>query len=86
MWRSKGEREESGQGWHNGGPRSTDPIMGYRYHDGIIHAGMIRVVVELGEVKLGDGATHFIPGTVRTHPYTPYVHSSILRAGPDLST
>eukprot|EP01048_Picozoa_sp_COSAG05_P024159 COSAG05_NODE_5552_length_1144_cov_1.327273_1_plen_277_part_00 len=55
MWRESGEREESGQGWHNGGPRSTDPIMGYRYHDGIIHAGMVRVIVELSDVKVGDG-------------------------------
>ena len=36
--------------------------MGYRYHDGIIHAGMVRVIFELSDVKKTDGATHFIPG------------------------
>ena len=69
QWRVRGEREGAGpdglsQGWHNGGPGAyTNPIMGYHYKNGVIHAGMIRVIFELGDVKQADGATHFITGS-----------------------
>ena len=33
----------------------TSPIMGYHHKNGNIHAGMIRVIFELGQVKQADG-------------------------------
>jgi len=61
VWRSKGESH--GQGLHGGGPRQIDPIFGYRFQNDRIHAGMVRVVFELTDVKPEDGATHFIVGS-----------------------
>ncbi|NKB71772.1 MAG: hypothetical protein GKR89_32250 [Candidatus Latescibacteria bacterium] len=60
VWREKGE-------WagdlHGGGPGQIDPIFGYRCANGRIHAGMVRVVIELTDISKEDGATHFIPGS-----------------------
>ena len=61
VWRSKGEAH--GGGLHGGGPSQIDPIFGYRFQNGRIHAGMVRVVFELTDVQERDGATHFIPGS-----------------------
>lgn len=61
VWRSKGESH--GQGLHGGGPSQIDPIFGYRCQNGRIHAGMVRVVFELTDVKPEDGATHFVMGS-----------------------
>ena len=35
---------------HGGGPKQIDPIFGYRTQNGKIHAGMVRVIFELGEI------------------------------------
>eukprot|EP01043_Picozoa_sp_COSAG02_P063346 COSAG02_NODE_8953_length_2384_cov_1.177243_3_plen_188_part_00 len=48
---------------HGGGPRQIDPIFGYRTQDGRIHAGMVRVIFELSEIRQGDGGTHFLAGS-----------------------
>ena len=48
---------------HSGGPRQIDPIFGYRTQDGRIHAGMVRVIFELSEIRKGDAATHFLAGS-----------------------
>ncbi|MDA0746714.1 MAG: phytanoyl-CoA dioxygenase family protein [bacterium] len=61
VWRKKGEAH--GGGLHGGGPSQIDPIFGYRCQNGRIHAGMVRVVFELTDVKPKDGATHFIVGS-----------------------
>ena len=54
--------------------------MGYHYKNGVIHAGMIRVIFELGEVKQADGATHFITGS---RPPSPLLRPCLcLRANP----
>jgi hypothetical protein len=58
--RRKGERHGD---LHGGGPQQIDPIFGYRFQNGRIHAGMVRVVFELTDVKESDGATVFIPGS-----------------------
>lgn len=60
VWRKKGQ--EHG-GLHGGGPGQADPIFGYRVNNGRIHAGMVRVVVELTDITKDDGATHFIIGS-----------------------
>ena len=59
-WREKGERHGD---LHGGGPNQIDPIFGYRFQNGRIHAGMVRVVFELTDVSEEDGATVFIPGS-----------------------
>ena len=52
--RVHGEHWSRGQG----GPGSyTDPNFGYRYKNGSMTAGTLRVIFELGEVKQADGAT-----------------------------
>ena len=59
-------RREKGQQHgelHGGGPNQIDPIFGYRFQNGRIHAGMVRVVFELTAVGKDDGATHFIAGS-----------------------
>jgi hypothetical protein len=61
VWREKGTSH--GQGLHGGGPSQIDPIFGYRFLNGRIHAGMVRVVFELTDVKPEDGPTHFIAGS-----------------------
>ena len=58
--RKKGERHGD---LHGGGPHQIDPIFGYRVQNGRIHAGMVRVIFELGEIAKGDGGTHFIVGS-----------------------
>ena len=62
-WRERGERDANLL--HCGGSDRgrVDPVSGYRVHNSLIHAGMVRVIVELNEVGPLDGATHFIPGT-----------------------
>jgi hypothetical protein len=59
-WRNKGE---SAGAFHGGGPKQTNPIFGYRVHDGQIYAGMVRVIFELTDVAKGDGGTCFIAGS-----------------------
>lgn len=60
IWRKKGE-------WagdlHGGGPQQANPVFGYRVMNGHMHAGMVRVVFELTDIKKDDGATVFIPGS-----------------------
>ena len=70
FWRTRGDREGNAgkdglaQGWHGGGPGSyTSPVFGYHYKNGSMHAGMVRVIYELGEVSQTDGGTHFIVGS-----------------------
>ena len=47
-----------------GGPGSyTDPNFGYRYKNGSMTAGTLRVIFELGEVSQQDGGTQFILGS-----------------------
>ena len=65
VWRKKGEAH--GGGLHGGGPSQIDPIFGYRFQNGRIHAGMVRVVFELTDVKQEDGATHFIAGSHKSN-------------------
>ena len=48
---------------HGGGPKQIDPIFGYRTQNGRIHAGMVRVIFELGEIRAGDAGTHFLVGS-----------------------
>lgn len=63
-------RRQKGQehgGLHGGGPRQADPIFGYRVKDGKIHAGMVRVVIELTDVSKDDGGTHFIVGSHKSN-------------------
>ncbi|MSS71876.1 MAG: hypothetical protein EXS64_10350 [Candidatus Latescibacteria bacterium] len=60
VWRKKGEMHGP---LHGGGPQQADPIFGYRCLNGRIHAGMVRVVFELTEVRKGDGGTHFLVGS-----------------------
>jgi hypothetical protein len=62
-WREKGERDNNAL--HRGGSERgrVDPVSGYRVHNGLIHAGMVRVIVELNDVGPQDGATHFLPGS-----------------------
>ena len=52
VWREKGQ--EHG-GLHGGGPQQGDPIFGYRFNNGRIHAGMVRVVFELTDVTKRTG-------------------------------
>src|SRR3954469_5441878 len=61
VWREKGDAH--GQGLHSGGPLQSDPIFGYRVQNGRIHAGMMRVVFELTDVRKEDGATVFLTGS-----------------------
>ena len=70
FWRTRGQRESNAdtdglaQGWHSGGPGSyTDPNFGYRYKNGSMTAGTLRVIFELGEVSQQDGGTQFILGS-----------------------
>ena len=42
---------------HGGGPSQISPIFGYRTQNGQIHAGMVRVIFELSEIRQGDGGT-----------------------------
>ena len=60
VWREKGVAHGE---LHGGGPQQIDPIFGYRFQNGRIHAGMVRVVFELTDVTEADGATVFIPGS-----------------------
>ena len=62
-WREKGEGDNNPL--HRGGSDRgrVDPVSGYRVHNNMIHAGMVRVIVELNDVGPLDGGTHFIPGT-----------------------
>ncbi len=60
MVRKQGDRHGD---LHGGGPQQIDPIFGYRYQDGRIHAGMVRVAFELTDIAEDDGATVFIPGS-----------------------
>jgi len=60
VWRTKGQ---SAGGLHGGGPQQVDPIFGYRFQNGRIHAGMVRVVFELTDVRKNDGATCFVVGS-----------------------
>ena len=59
-WRLKGESHGE---LHGGARGQADPIFGYRVQNGRIHAGMVRVVFELTDVKKEDGATCFIVGS-----------------------
>jgi len=64
VWRHRG------QGFfdlHMGGPMKTDPIFGYRYADGKIYAGMVRVVFELTDIAEDDCATWFLPGSHKSN-------------------
>ncbi|MCC7264600.1 MAG: phytanoyl-CoA dioxygenase family protein [Candidatus Latescibacteria bacterium] len=60
IWRKQGEAHGA---LHGGGPQQADPIFGYRVLNGRIHAGMVRVVIELTDVHENDGATHFVVGS-----------------------
>ena len=60
VWRKKGERHGD---LHGGGPSQIDPIFGYRVQNERIHAGMVRVIFELTEIRKGDAGTHFIAGS-----------------------
>ncbi len=59
-WRLKGESHGE---LHGGARGQADPIFGYRVQNDRIHAGMVRVVFELTDVKKEDGATCFIVGS-----------------------
>jgi hypothetical protein len=61
VWRERGDAH--GQGLHSGGPMQADPVFGYRVQNGRIHAGMMRVVFELTDVRKEDGATVFLAGS-----------------------
>jgi hypothetical protein len=61
VWREKGDAH--GQGLHSGGPMQDDPVFGYRVRNGRIHAGMMRVIFELTDVRKDDGATVFLTGS-----------------------
>ena len=64
IWRQRGQ---SAGGLHGGGPSQGDPIFGYRVRNGRIHAGMVRVAIELTAVSKEDGGTHFIPGSHKSN-------------------
>eukprot|EP01045_Picozoa_sp_COSAG04_P003784 COSAG04_NODE_157_length_22270_cov_26.745298_13_plen_75_part_00 len=59
-------------GCGQGGPGSyTDPNFGYRYKNGSMTAGTLRVIFELGEVSQQDGGTQFILGS-SAHGIAPF--------------
>ena len=64
VWRKKGEAHGE---LHGGGPSQIDPIFGYRFQNGRIHAGMVRVIFEFTEIKEGDQATHFLAGSHKSN-------------------
>lgn len=91
VWRNKGEGFFD---LHQKGPYTTDPIFGYRYADGKIYAGMVRVVFELTDIAEDDGATVFLPGSHKANfpihdrhgsliepNVSPYLRSYSCRAG-----
>ena len=75
VWREQGQRHAGVHGGHlNGGDTvgdtrglndatPIDPIFGYRVAHGRIHAGMVRVIFELQDVAVEDGATKFMSGS-----------------------
>ncbi len=75
VWREKGVAHA--QGFHQGGSKPIDPIFGYRVHNGEIYAGMVRVVIELTDVKKEDGATSFIIGSHKANFPLPPEHESL---------
>jgi hypothetical protein len=64
VWREKGQHAGP---LHGGGPQQGDPIFGYRVNNGRIHAGMVRVVFELTDIKKDDGATVFLSGSHKSN-------------------
>jgi ectoine hydroxylase-related dioxygenase (phytanoyl-CoA dioxygenase family) len=61
MWRKKGEAFY--RPFHRGSPYQSDPIFGYRAEAGRMFLAMVRVIVELTEVRRGMGGTSFIVGS-----------------------
>ena len=74
VWRTKGQ---SAGGLHGGGPQQVDPIFGYRFQNGRIHAGMVRVVFELTDVRKDDGATCFVVGSHKANFPMDAAHMSL---------
>ena len=65
-----------------GGPGSyTDPNFGYRYKNGSMTAGTLRVIFELGEVSQQDGGTQFILGSYAQPTILSF--TSLWRPAPD---
>lgn len=58
---------DGGQPLHQGGRLQADPIFGYRVQEGRIFAGMVRVVIELTDVRKEDGATKFLVGSHKSN-------------------
>lgn len=88
FFRTRGQRESNAdtdglaQGWHSGGPGSyTDPNFGYRYKNGSMTAGTLRVIFELGEVSQQDGGTQFILGSYAQPTILSF--TSLWRPAPD---
>lgn len=81
VWRQQGE--DGGQPLHQGGRLQADPIFGYRFQEGRIFAGMVRVVFELTDVDRADGATQFLVGSHKANFPVPAEHMCL--AGPERS-
>jgi ectoine hydroxylase-related dioxygenase (phytanoyl-CoA dioxygenase family) len=75
VWR--GKEESHAQGLHQGGANQGDPVFGYRVHQGRIFAGLVRVVVELTDVRPGDGGTVFLAGSHKANFPAPPGHLSL---------
>ncbi|HEX4703855.1 MAG TPA: phytanoyl-CoA dioxygenase family protein [Pseudonocardiaceae bacterium] len=55
------------RGFHRGSPYQADPIFGYRVEAGRVFMATIRVMIELTEIRRGDGATAFVAGSHKSN-------------------
>jgi Phytanoyl-CoA dioxygenase (PhyH) len=85
MLRTKGQSFY--RGFHRGSPYQADPIFGYRVEAGRVFLATIRVIVELTEVRPGDGATAFVIGSHKANfPLPDSYKTAGVRPGGDLVT